>query len=88
MILPIINLLWVIMLLHNSLLCLSLDVSETVDNVKETTENVIGDVGDTLNTAPTAWDSHQWLIVSALALSGFIVLVCIYRCVPCTPRIC
>jgi len=61
--------------------------SSTIQDIYNKTSNVVGDVKDTLHTAPVSWTRSQWYIILIIVASALIAFGCIWRCIPCTPRI-
>merc|ERR1711862_29821 len=63
------------------------DIYEKTSNIYNKTSETVGDVKETLDTAPTSWTKSQWTIIGILIAVGLVAFGCIYRCIPCTPRI-
>merc|ERR1712157_447258 len=63
------------------------DIYKKTSNIYNKTSETVGDVKETLNTAPTSWTKSQWTIIGILIAVGLVAFGCIYRCIPCTPRI-
>ena len=61
--------------------------SSTVQDIYNKTSNTIGDVKDTIHTAPVSWTRNQWYIILIMVGSALVLFGCIYRCIPCAPRI-
>jgi len=63
------------------------DNYDKISAVYNITTNTVGDVQDTINTAPAAWNKHQWIVVLCMLAPAICLFGCVYRCIPCAPRI-
>merc|ERR1712151_304147 len=55
--------------------------SSRISDIYNKTSNTIGDVKDTIHTAPVSWTRSQWYIISIIVGCSLVLFGCIYRCI-------
>ena len=66
------------------------NVNKTITKVQDVCDeasNPVDNANETLQTSPAEWAQDQWYIILAIVAAALVLFACVYRCIPCTPRL-